>query len=85
MRFNSVTIAAALALAIGASPAPAREAQPSAAPLSIAGSVQRSAPAAQADGNQLAGRYGFLLPAALVLAFVAGIVIFSINGDPSSP
>lgn len=83
MRNKGFAIAAALALAVAGTNVHAQ----SAAPLSVAASVQRSAaPARQAgERGDLAGRYGWLLPLALVTAAIAAVVFLSIDDDPTSP
>ena len=89
MRANRFAIAAAAALSIVSSSAFAKPgARASAAPLSIAASVQRSAaPEGEAAGrSDLAGRYGWLLAVVLVTSAVAAVVFLSIEDDsPSSP
>jgi hypothetical protein len=88
MRANRFAIGAAVALSIVSSSAFAQANAPaSAAPLSIAASVQRSAaPAGEAgERSELAGRYGWLLPVVLVTAAIAAVVFLSIDDDPSSP
>ena len=83
MRTKRFTIGAALALAIVASSVHAQ----SAAPLSVAASVQRTAaqPGEFRERSDLAGTYGWLLPAILVAAAIAAVVFLSIEDDPTSP
>lgn len=86
MRNKRFAIGAALALSVAS---PAVHAQ-SAAALSIAPSLHRAASPERAGAtarakNDLAGRYSFLLPAVLVAAAIAAVVLLSIDNNPSSP
>lgn len=80
MRVIKAAVAAVIGLSMASSPVLAQ----SAAPLSVAQSVSRASASTQ-DENELRG--GYIIPAVIIIAIIAGVVLLTSGGNdnPSSP
>ena len=80
MRMLKAGLAAAIGLSMAGTPVLAQ----SAAPLSVASSVQRSG-ATSEDANEIRG--GYIIPGLIIVAIIAGVILLTSGGNdnPSSP